>query len=1177
MRVSYVFRHPYYFCGILAALDNHNISPLKIFVTYRGSDKAISPTFPVADCFRISEVGSGSLKICAAKMLLGTHESTLMTIFDGCDNARASYDFSSNDPYPYPRYTDDWFNRERRFEERTKAFTKLRQGYELQVFMPYFPSCNVTGKPRFMKSSSELTVCTYGVVSKSARNKRDTLFPYCPVKIASLRGCTAIYPGTSQRSTAHETKKCIGNWTSAKDKCERVREELWTKTFAWCAWVIMDGMLGDMLSRISVLRLSENVEWCGHYCVCVFVSPIMLSAADFFGWYICGSSIVIDFFRHGIGCTSDFFRHDADSTSDLFAWVTYSSSAISIATQADSAETSMCDKIFACSYNVRRHEEFGSALRNQTPPNTDTNQKQTNRTELSVDLVVTSMNHSAEDGIFPRIKHEFIIQAGMPEPNPKPGLEMVVQTQPITILKGEESGRRKLRLRMLTAARCFHQDFHEATATRLSQTPMKHEDMKRMHVYSKPEPCNAEHVREAFKTSNVPIYNVHDIEESIENSIKKACREEEEMEPRYVRSLWIDDGHVSERPTVLRSLYLGCCNFHHRRALQLRSWFLLLPTLRQANHLDLLVCHLHNLQWLIGVALAVRTLPPSLLHDDTKVISARILGFMFNEGLRFVKPSASQSFRLSPPSPLVVLDCVTALLACHSWYAWLAYLSTHVCLHASALVIGWFQMQRVPDACPRTTDFRYRGSSILIGPLSSDEGTQPITEENRQACGIGRLLTVQSWEPMRVTDVWSCAGKRETPVKIRRPTASSSTIPAFENPVTRTGIEPGSPCWEASRLTAQPPLGRYAWNGVFQFREEQGATSIQGRTYARGLPAGFAGLTGRLSELRRDVQGVLTSGLCVLCGLVRETSSARSEIQLLQPYGWYKGPSTPPALSFGNDERGLPAISPRQMLDSSVLCILEPQLRVHWLLPPHLAVMGFARILSGPVKYENAFSSRQRPMAIGKLELCAYGIEVYLGWKARANPASKAEKRGSDTGDTNTHAQCLIAPTRKACQCFHRDAVLCKLDPRLVTLTLNCYYWLKESFTSCHKYSQPSRDVSSTHITLECSLLQENYADFPAADHVVGLPTVLCFTEFPHPRAQRFIPLYVDVETFKNPFVSLLMANLKILVTLDQADTTNVECLSDIYALNWNAVCLQRITVPQVAARRAAGATCCSP
>ncbi|KAJ8870334.1 hypothetical protein PR048_029355 [Dryococelus australis] len=49
---------------------------------------------------------------------------------------------------------------------------------------------------------------------------------------------------------------------------------------------------------------------------------------------------------------------------------------------------------------------------------------------------------------------------------------------------------------------------------------------------------------------------------------------------------------------------------------------------------------------------------------------------------------------------------------------------------------------------------------------------------------------------------------------------------------------------------------------------------------------------------------------------------------------------------------------------------------------------------------------------------------------------------------------------------------------RLVTLTLNCYYWLKESFTSCHKYSQPLRDVSSTHNTLQFSLLQKNDANF---------------------------------------------------------------------------------------------------
>ena len=35
----------------------------------------------------------------------------LILSFFVVQNARASYDFSSNDPFPYPRYTDDWFNR----------------------------------------------------------------------------------------------------------------------------------------------------------------------------------------------------------------------------------------------------------------------------------------------------------------------------------------------------------------------------------------------------------------------------------------------------------------------------------------------------------------------------------------------------------------------------------------------------------------------------------------------------------------------------------------------------------------------------------------------------------------------------------------------------------------------------------------------------------------------------------------------------------------------------------------------------------------------------------------------------------------------------------------------------------------------------------------------------------
>ncbi|KAJ8882334.1 hypothetical protein PR048_014136 [Dryococelus australis] len=37
----------------------------------------------------------------------------------------------------------------------------------------------------------------------------------------------------------------------------------------------------------------------------------------------------------------------------------------------------------------------------------------------------------------------------------------------------------------------------------------------------------------------------------------------------------------------------------------------------------------------------------------------------------------------------------------------------------------------------------------------------------------------------------------------------SGTIPIYKNPVTRPGTEPGSPLWEASRLTAQPPLSQW--------------------------------------------------------------------------------------------------------------------------------------------------------------------------------------------------------------------------------------------------------------------------------------------------------------------------------------------------------------------------------
>ncbi|KAJ8885905.1 hypothetical protein PR048_012111 [Dryococelus australis] len=49
------------------------------------------------------------------------------------------------------------------------------------------------------------------------------------------------------------------------------------------------------------------------------------------------------------------------------------------------------------------------------------------------------------------------------------------------------------------------------------------------------------------------------------------------------------------------------------------------------------------------------------------------------------------------------------------------------------------------------------------------------------------------------------AGEWEILEKTHRPTLSSGTIPTCEDPVIRQGIEPGSPWWEASVLTAQPP------------------------------------------------------------------------------------------------------------------------------------------------------------------------------------------------------------------------------------------------------------------------------------------------------------------------------------------------------------------------------------
>ncbi|KAJ8898026.1 hypothetical protein PR048_003386 [Dryococelus australis] len=61
-------------------------------------------------------------------------------------------------------------------------------------------------------------------------------------------------------------------------------------------------------------------------------------------------------------------------------------------------------------------------------------------------------------------------------------------------------------------------------------------------------------------------------------------------------------------------------------------------------------------------------------------------------------------------------------------------------------------------------------------------------------------------------------GKRNIPEKTHRLTVSYGKISTCENPVTRPGVEPGSPWWEASMLTAQPQLVCVRWRNILEPR-----------------------------------------------------------------------------------------------------------------------------------------------------------------------------------------------------------------------------------------------------------------------------------------------------------------------------------------------------------------------
>ncbi|KAJ8897119.1 hypothetical protein PR048_002465 [Dryococelus australis] len=102
-------------------------------------------------------------------------------------------------------------------------------------------------------------------------------------------------------------------------------------------------------------------------------------------------------------------------------------------------------------------------------------------------------------------------------------------------------------------------------------------------------------------------------------------------------------------------------------------------------------------------------------------------------------------------------------------------------------------------ACIIPVFFVCAASHFLLPPNNLSQQTQPIGEVSARYLYCRQL----SFQCQKCRN--EGAGKREIPEKTRRPTASSGTIPTCKNPVTRPGIEPGSPWWETSVLIGEQP------------------------------------------------------------------------------------------------------------------------------------------------------------------------------------------------------------------------------------------------------------------------------------------------------------------------------------------------------------------------------------
>ncbi|KAJ8865954.1 hypothetical protein PR048_033478 [Dryococelus australis] len=117
--------------------------------------------------------------------------------------------------------------------------------------------------------------------------------------------------------------------------------------------------------------------------------------------------------------------------------------------------------------------------------------------------------------------------------------------------------------------------------------------------------------------------------------------------------------------------------------------------------------------------------------------------------------------------------------------------------------------------------------------LVEDEDGQQQRQQRHEVANL--VDTVHLLSPLQHTQhtLVICCSRiliQQKKKKTGQPVASSSTVPTCRNPgVTRSKNEPGSPWWEVSRLTAQPPL----------------PISFCGRTVRDTKPADATGLRGR--------------------------------------------------------------------------------------------------------------------------------------------------------------------------------------------------------------------------------------------------------------------------------------------------------------------------------------------